>query len=218
MHRYRDILARAQLDALDIFGAFHPTPADTVPEGTQTIVLLGPDEPGFWPRFTASPEFNDGQPDPMDRWSDRVIGAMAAEIDAQPLFPFGGPPYQPFIAWAQRSGRAWQSPAGLLVHDRAGLMVSYRGALALPQRLKLPSLPTCPCDTCNDRPCLAACPVNALSAASSYDVAGCHAYLGSSPGGDCMAGGCKARRACPVSQSYARLVAQSAFHMKAFHP
>ena len=218
MHRYRDIQARAQRDALDIFGAFHPTLADTVPEGTQTVILLGPDEPGFWPRFTASPEFNDGQPDPMDRWSERVIGVMATEIEAEPLFPFGGPPYQPFIAWAQRSGRAWQSPAGLLVHDRAGLMVSYRGALALPERLNLPPLPACPCDSCNDKPCLTACPVNALSAASGYDVAGCHTYLGSVAGGDCMASGCQARRACPVSQSYARLAARSAFHMNAFHP
>ena len=217
MRGYSDIQARANRDALDIFGGFRPGPDDAAPAGTGTILLLGPNEPGFWARFSKSPELSDGQPDPMDRWSARVIGAMAGETGAQALFPFGGPPYQPFIAWAQRSGRAWQSPAGLLVHERAGLMVSYRGALAFQERLDLPPLPACPCETCDGQPCLMACPVDALSAGKGYDVAACHGFLDSAAGGDCMAGGCRARRACPVSQSYGRLAAQSAFHMKAFH-
>lgn len=217
MRRLSDIQARSRRDALDVFGAFHPGPDDAAPNGAGTILLLGPDEPGFWERFTTSPEFNDRQPDPIDRWSARVIGTIATEIGAKALFPFGGPPYRPFIAWAQRSGRAWQSPAGLLVHDRAGLMVSYRGALVLPERLNLPPLPACPCDTCDGQPCLHSCPVDALSAARGYDAAACHGYLDTAAGGGCMSDGCRARRACPVSESYGRLAAQSAFHMKAFH-
>jgi epoxyqueuosine reductase len=53
---------------------------------------------------------------------------MACDLGAKALFPFGGPPWHPFIAWAKRSGRAWESPVGFLVHDQAGLMVSYRAA------------------------------------------------------------------------------------------
>ncbi|PTX57187.1 hypothetical protein C8N43_1853 [Litoreibacter ponti] len=201
---------------LDTLGAFHPDADDMAPEGTGTLVLLGPCEPGFWAQFIASPEWRDGAPDPMDRWSRRVIGALAEQLGATPLYPFGGPPYQPFFRWALRSGEAWASPVSLLVHARAGLMVSYRGALALPDRLDLPSPPATPCDTCADQPCLTACPSGALTGAG-YDVPRCHAYLDTPAGAEQRAKGCTVRRACPISQSYGRVEAQSAYHMSMFH-
>ncbi len=212
-----EIDARAARQRLSVFGAFHAGPDDGVPEGTETLVLLGPDEPGFWDHVRRGPEFQDGRADPLDRWSRRVISEMARQLDAVALFPFGGPPYRPFVAWALRSGRAWQSPVSLLVHDRAGLMVSYRGALAFPARLDLPPVPPCPCDTCAGRPCLTACPAGALTD-TGYDLAACHGYLDTGPGRGCMDGGCAVRLACPVSRRYGRDPAQSAFHMKAFHP
>lgn len=208
-----DIADRVAAAQLEILGGFHPDASEGI---GATLLLLGPREPGFWARFTDSPEYRDAQAHPLDRWSLRVISALAAEIGAEARFPFGGPPYQPFIAWALRSGDAWQSPAGPLVHARAGMLVSYRGALALPQQIPLPEPGASPCTRCAARPCLTACPVGALSAASGYDLSACHAHLDTAP--DCMAAGCLARRACPVSQTYARLPTQSAFHMKAFHP
>ena len=213
-----DLDERVRADCLEISGGFHPGPEDHAPEGTGTLILLGPREPGFWEHVQTAPEFADGASDPLDRWSARVIGALAGDLGAEALFPFGGPPYRPFIAWAMRSGRAWQSPAGLLVHDRAGLLVSYRGALAFRDRFDLPPSPAKPCETCAQKPCLTGCPVNALSAETGYDLEACHGYLDTPEGQDCMTRGCRARRACPVSQGYGRLEAQSAFHMRAFHP
>jgi hypothetical protein len=185
-----------------------------LPLGVETLILLGPDEPAFWPAFTASSEYSDGSPDPLDRWSARVIGALAAELGATAFFPFGGPPYQPFIRWAQQSGRAHVSPVGLLVHDTAGLMVSYRGALGFDYPIETREPDQSPCETCDDQPCVRACPVDAF-ASGSYDVAGCRADLDRS-GNDCMDRGCAVRRACPVSQRFGRDEAQSAFHMRAF--
>lgn len=214
---YAAIGKAAAADRLDIFGAFHPVDGDGVPEGTGTLLLLGPSEPGFWAHVQASDEARDGGDHPLDRWSRRVIGRMACAFGGKALFPFSGPPWHPFIAWARRSGRAWQSPVGLLVHDRAGLMVSYRGALALPHRIDLPQTPLAsPCADCA-APCRDACPVGALSPAG-YDTAACHAFLDTPAGADCLTAGCAVRRACPVSASYGRLPEQSAYHMRRFHP
>lgn len=213
---YELLESAAALRHLTILGGFHPTPSDDVPEGFQTLLLLGPDEAaGFWAHVTGGPEFADGAPDPVDRWSRRVIGYWADEIGALALYPFGGPPYQPFQRWAVRTQRIHTSPIMLLVHDTAGLMVSFRGALALRGRIDLPPAPSSPCISCKDKPCLTACPVNAF-ADGGYDVPACKSYLGTVPGQDCMMNGCAARRACPVSQHFGRVPTQSAYHMQMF--
>jgi len=217
MVSYDDLTRRARADYLDVFGGFQAQPDDPLPTGTKTVILLGPYEPGFWAHLTASPEARDGKPDPIDRWSRRVIGALATALGATALFPFDGPPWFPFLGWAQRTGRAWSSPVNLLVHDTAGLMVSYRGALALQTPVALPTPPAQrPCDTCS-APCLTACPATALRP-DGYDTKACHAYLDTGPGADCMTHGCAVRRACPISQSYGRRPEQSAAHMRSFHP
>ncbi len=213
---YATLQEAARARHLRILGGFHPTPDDKAPVGCRTLILLGPDEPAFWPAFTASPEYRDGAADPMDRWSERVIGGWAQELEAEPVFPFGGPPFLPFFTWATRTGRIQASPVNFLVHDQSGLLVSFRGALALRQQIELPPSPNRPCDTCAEKPCLTTCPVNALTP-DGYDVAACKAYLDTPPGIDCMANGCQVRRSCPVSRTWGRLPAQSAFHMTHFH-
>jgi hypothetical protein len=202
---------------LAVFGALHLEPADGLDPALQSLVLLGPDEPGFWAHLTAEPEWQDKSPHPVDRWSRRVIGGMACALGAKALFPFTGPPYHPFYHWALRSGRAVDSPVRLLVHDRAGLWVSYRGALALRERLALPPASPNPCDTCAGKPCLTACPPGALTA-KGYDVPACHGFLDQPKGRDCLSRGCAVRRACPLSQAYGRVEEQSAYHMRLFHP
>lgn len=185
-------------------------------EGKDTLLLLGPHEPGFWAAFSDTPEAQDGAPDPIDRWSKRVIGELAMRWGGHALFPSDGPPYPPFQAWARASGRAWDSPVGMLVHDAAGLWVSYRGAVRLPRLLPLPATGNAPCATC-DAPCLRACPVNALGP-DGYDVPHCKTHLNGEDLAACMTQGCAVRRTCPISQTYGRLPEQSAFHMRAFNP
>ena len=204
----------ARVHGLALLGAFHPAPEDGVAVPCGTLVLLGPDGTDFWPIFRDGPERADGLPDPLDRWSRRVVGGLADAFGGTAFFPFGGPPWAPFTAWARRSGAAWDSPVGLLVHARTGLFVSYRGAVALPARLELSPAGPRPCDGCA-APCLAACPVGAL-AGGPYDLAACHGFLDTGDGRDCLDRGCAVRRACPVGRS-GRPEAQSAFHMAAFH-
>jgi epoxyqueuosine reductase len=211
-----DIAGRAAAHRLMVMGAFHAGPEDDLPEDIRTLVMLGPmSGPDYWTHLTSQPEW-DGAPDPVDRWSRRVIGGMACDLGGKAYFPFGGPPWKPFIAWAKRTGRAWASPVTILVHDTAGLMVSYRGALGVRERLELPATGPRPCEGCAGKPCLTACPVGALSGAG-YDVPACHAFLDTQPGRDCLTQGCAVRRACPVSQAYGRVPHQSAYHMGHFH-
>lgn len=217
MQTLAGIEARLSPHHLTVLGGFAALDTDDLPRGTKTLLMIGPAGPVFWPHVTAQPEWVDGRPDPLDRWSRRVIGRIACDLRAKALFPFGGPPYRPFYTWAQRTGRAWPSPVRFLVHERAGLWASYRGALALREEVALPPAPKMrPCDSCADRPCLSACPTGALTGAG-YDLPRCHGYLDSAEGVDCQSRGCLVRRACPLSQSHGRMEAQSAYHMSQFH-
>ncbi len=146
--------------------------------GVQTIVLIGMAGRDGWGAFAASPEAHDGLDDPLDRFSRRVIGALADDLGALALFPFGEPPYWPFQQWARRAEPVHPSPIGLLIHPRYGLWHSYRGALGFASALEIPTHETSPspCDSCAERPCLSACPVCAFSA-RGYDVAACAAHL-----------------------------------------
>ncbi len=199
---------------LEILGGFHPEAAEAgLPAETGTLLLIGPAEPGFWAHLREQADWSD--PNPIDRWSRQVIGRLACDLGTKALFPFGGPPYHPFYRWALRTGRVWDSPVKLLVHATQGLMVSFRGALALRERVEVPPPVDLPCATCA-QPCLSACPAGALGAAG-YEVPACHRFLDRQQGSDCLNGGCLVRRACPVSQRYARLAEQSAYHMSRFH-
>lgn len=210
-----DLDRQARAAGLAVRGAFHPDPDDMTPKGTGTLVMLGPDEPAFWPRFQSSDEMRDGGPHPLDRWSKRVAGGLADAFKGKALFPYDGPPYAPFLRWAERCGATWPSPVGLLVHDQAGLFISFRAALALPVQLDIPPQGTRPCDSCTDKPCQTACPVGALTVGKDYDVPACVAHIKSASGAACR-DGCLVRRACPVSARFGRLPEQSAFHMRAF--
>lgn len=210
---FEEIEALAGVNELLILGSYPPENKDHLPDWCETLLLFGP-SPTFWGHFTASPEWQDGQSDPVDRWSMRVLRDLAETLGGEALFPFGGPPYKPFFTWALQSGQAWQSPVNLLVHSKAGLMVSYRGAIALRDRLDLPPPAMRPCDGC-DRPCLTACVPRALTA-DGYDVAACKTHISGEKGMKNKLLGCNVRRACPVSQSYARMEAQSAYHMRIF--
>ncbi|MFT7594146.1 MAG: hypothetical protein ACI8R4_001464 [Paracoccaceae bacterium] len=217
---YAQVQTLAAKAGLLTMGALHPDRTQAKGLTGGTLILLGA-ATAFWPVFTASPEVQDGQPDPIDRWSTRVVGDLATHLNARAYYPFGGPPYTPFIDWALKSGRAFSSPTGMMVHDRVGLLISYRGALHFADPFDIPTATATaasPCDSCADQPCTTACPVAALNATAAYDLTACHTYLDTPPGQSCMIQGCAARLACPLSAGAGRHPNQSAQHMKAFHP
>src|SRR5260370_7508847 len=121
-------------------GAFKLEDGERVGElaDLRTIVLHGMVGGEGWNALAASPEASGGLAAPLDRWSRRLIEALAHELGGRALFPFGGPPFLPFQRWAQRAEPVHSSPIGLLIHPYYGLWHSYRGALGFREKLALP--------------------------------------------------------------------------------
>ena len=201
---------------LSLLGGFAPEPGDAVPGDPATVLLVGNVGSAVYPHLQAAPERNG--PQPLDRWTRRVVAEVAAPLGAVCLFPFDGPPFHPFQRWAIRAdGRFSTSPLGLLIHERYGLWAALRAALLLDRPVALPRLEATgsPCRSCAGRPCLTTCPVGAFRP-DGYQVAACRAHLGTLSGQDCMMGGCLARRACPVGREHTYERPHAAFHMRAF--
>ena len=203
------ILNRIRQEAFTPLGWFEPKDMGD----TRFIILIGNAGPSMFRRF-----WRDGG-GVMDAWTKRVVDPLAEDLGATALYPFEKP-YQPFQQWARAAGIGHQSPLGLNIHNSYGLWHAFRAALLFPVAFDLPrgSAGAHPCETCEDKPCLHACPVSAFDG-TSYNVEACATHLHGE--NTCMGNGCKARLACPVGRDFIYELPQRQFHMKAFkaaHP
>lgn len=210
---------------LELRGAFHPVALEPsleleVGRSAETVVLAGNVGPSLWATFARERR---EEPEPLDAWSVRALRAVAEAFGAALVLPQDGPPFAPFSRWARCAERVKASPLGILIHPEYGLWHAYRGALLFAERLALapPIRRPRPCDSCDARPCLSACPVAAFRATpagapAGYDAGACAAHVASPDGVECRERGCLARRACPVGGDYTYREAQQRFHMAAF--
>ncbi|MEP7454798.1 hypothetical protein [Phyllobacterium sp. SB3] len=180
-----------------------------------SVVMIGHFGSAIWPHFIKWQQLQSGVTDPLDAWSKHVLNRVAMKFGAVAVFP-SDRPYQPFQQWAKRAEGISASPLGLLIHPQYGLWQAFRGALLFDCEIEFSQQSTAshPCDTCLEKPCLSACPVNAFNG-TDFAVDCCRDYL-SSEGFECMENGCKARLACPVGQEHTYLQDQQRFHMAAF--
>ncbi len=198
-------------------GWFQPKVGDGVPHGGKNgaarfVILIGNAGPHMFARFAR--ERVPGT-DTLDDWCRAVLDPLAETLGGQAFYPFDTPAL-PFLTWARRAGAAHLSPLGLNVHPDYGLWHAYRAAFVFPVAFDFPAQRSSnPCESCEDKPCLAACPVGAFDG-HAYAVETCTDHIASPRGRDCMMGGCLARRACPVGRRYAYEPPQAQFHMRAF--
>ncbi len=180
-----------------------------------TLLLVGHAGSTLWPHFSDYLGRSPG-PDPLDRWTRCVIEPVAQQFGCQALYPFEKP-WWPFQRWVSEIEGLRPSPLGILVHPEFGLWHGYRAALAFRKTLSVPerqNLPH-PCDGCRDKPCVSACPADAIST-DGFSIEPCRSYLTSEEGSaSCMLGGCSARNACPVGAEYRYVGSQLRFHMAA---
>lgn len=199
-----------------MLGIFQPTSEETLfPDRSSqpgTVAIIGNVGSAVWPFFEAARQIS---PDlTLDRWTEDVVGDIAKKYGITALYPFQGPPYHPFIRWAERTGTLFRSPLGLTIHPVYGLWLAFRAALLIDHTPDTKPVPARhhPCDDCRDRPCLSACPVNAFTG-EGYDFAACLDHL-ATPVNDCREGGCLARVACPVGRTHRYHRDHAAFHMQ----
>ena len=213
---------------LRLLGGWIPTPQDVLPalpgDATAAVVwMVGQVGSECWGAFSGSRFFADALADPLDRWSKSIGDDLARQLGGVAIYPSDGPPYAPFQRWASRAQPLQSSPLRLLIHPQWGLWHACRFALAVPTLhaqdaasiAHSPALPADLCLSCDGKPCLSACPVQAFTPVG-YDVAACAAHLHRDAGQDCMQHGCLARRACPVGAEHRYSQPHAAFHMAAF--
>ncbi|MBB3286006.1 MULTISPECIES: 4Fe-4S dicluster domain-containing protein [Rhizobium] len=185
----------------------------------RSVALLGNIGGSIWPAFSAWRDMpgNGTRIDPLDDWSKEIIRPVAKTLGATAYFP-SDPPWQPFQRWAMQAEGLQPSPLGILIHPEYGLWHGYRGALGFAEDLKAARTTASsphPCASCVEKPCLTACPVEAITT-TGFDVQACRSHLRTQEGqAGCMVGGCLARNICPVGATYRYPAEQLAFHMAA---
>ncbi len=205
------------LEALGLFCFGWFVMADDPFAGRRAVLVGNHAQEGkhaMWEAFRKSAEYSDTKPDAMDRWTQRVVGAVAKVQGATAIYPFGNTLW-PFQRYAKSATGMQSSPLGLLIHPEFGLWQAYRSVLIFNDSLGL-SIPQAlnhPCDTCFEKPCLSACPVEAFSV-DDFAVEQCRTHLASGDQPACMSLGCRARAACPVGIPY--VDEQIRFHMRSF--
>lgn len=214
--RYAEVAEAVRPTGMLARGGFNLEPDETLSDfpATRSVVVIGNVGGAMWPHFRAA---DPGGDDPLDAWTRSVLRPIADSFDADFVHP-SDEPFQPFQRWAQRADDVWQSPIGLLIHADHGLWHAYRGAFLFGEPLDgLPAvgLTQQPCLTCDEKPCLHTCPVDAF-AVDGYDADACRGHVRSGAAPDCLHDGCAARCACPVSPATKYDADQMHFHMRAF--
>jgi hypothetical protein len=222
----RELLAEIAADlarhGLILRGGFNFGAQDESPPGpsgalAKAVLLVGQAGAGPWLHFT---RWRDQQPaalaNPLDNWSQAVIGATAMRFGARAVGP-NDKPFLPFQQWAMRSEGLKPSPLGILMHPRYGLWHAYRGALLFEHELAFPQ----PgegvhlCDSCTEKPCLKSCPVDAYSR-DGFAYESCLSHVRGPNGEACRTVGCLDRNACPYGTAFRYPADMQAFHMAAF--
>ena len=203
---------------LFVRAGFHPDggmPAPDLSDGRAagTVLLVGNAGNEMWRAFQASaPDM--AAPHPLNRWVATQLARAADAAGAEVVDPMR-PPYAPIQRWAMAAEGVHQSPLGLLIHPDYGLWHVYRGALLMAARVDLPAAAAAPspCESCANKPCLNACPVDAFRPAFSPET--CVGHVAGPAGRPCQTRGCLARRACPVGRDWAYDLEPAAYHMAA---
>jgi epoxyqueuosine reductase len=167
----------------------------------RSLVLIGHGGRRLWPALTA---FGMKTADPVDHFSLVMTQRFIDEfLDVPPvlmLYPTGYTiPLQQLGALA---GWHYPSPLGLGINETYGVWFAYRAAFLT--TLSLPAIQNprtiSPCETCHDKPCINACPVQAVRGVGKFRVPACVDFRLQAQ--SVCQDRCLSRLACPVTPEH----------------
>ncbi len=175
------------------------------------LVLMASGGPRLWRALEAA---GIGGPDPVDTFSAAMsrtfVRRYLNDTPHRIVYPSACP--LPLPRLGALAGWSHASPLGLGIHRRFGLWFAYRAAVLVAAALP-PSPPQpgpSPCEGCQTKPCIAACPVGAVRWGAEFDLAGCVSHR-LEPQSAC-ARSCAARLACPVGADHRYSSRQLGYH------
>jgi len=177
----------------------------------RSMVLIGHGGRRLWQALT---DFGMQTADPVDHFSLVMTRRFVDEfLDSSPalmLYPAGYTiPLQQLGALA---GWHHPSPLGLGINETYGVWFAYRAAFLT--TLPLPAIQnpktTSPCDTCRDKPCIGACPAQAVQGVGQFKVSACVDFRLQEQ--SICQDRCLSRLACPVAPEHRYEPAQLHYH------
>jgi len=144
---------------------------------------------------------------------DTVSTGLLEEFNSRLLYPGDCdillPSLGDYLGWSIAS------PLGLGIHPEYGLWWAYRVLCWTDAPLPVDVADTqsaSPCSTCAEKPCIAACPADAVSTIDHFDLKACAKYR-TAKNSDC-ADRCIARLACPVALDQRQDLEQHQYHQR----
>jgi hypothetical protein len=199
---------------LDLIGVTTPAAYDAIVPASHrlgvagAIVVIGNGGGGFWSAYRdhlgRHPEHAD-RAHPLDDFTASVLATHALPVAAEMgLHPELRLPVQDtipplsFVHLAEAAGLGRRGLLGVLLHPEFGPWMALRGALLVDEAepAARPAAGFDPCPACRERPCLAACPGDAVAHPEGWNVARCIAFRVDSGEHNPCLDRCHARVAC----------------------
>jgi epoxyqueuosine reductase len=196
--------------------------AAAIAPGARSIIVIGNGGAAFWSAFKRHGENNSGwmaRDNPFDDFTRTVVERDIAPLLAALgiahtiIYPFlSTGPTLSFMAAGKAAGLSGPSLLGVMVHPVYGPWIAFRAAILVNELIDAPGVADGfdPCPSCTARTCISACPAEAVSLASGWDIPKCLTHRVEVEA-DC-APRCHARAGCVLGPEHRYADDELAYH------
>jgi hypothetical protein len=169
----------------DRYDAAVTTPYKTgaIAPGTRSIIVIGNGGGAFWGSLKQHADKHPGwmaRDNPLDDFTrvviERDIAPTLTGLTHAIIYPFiSNAPTLNFMEAGKAAGLSGPSIIGVVVHPTYGPWIAFRAAILLNEPIDQPgkAYGFDPCPSCTARTCISACPAEAVSVASGWDIPKC---------------------------------------------
>ena len=177
----------------------------------EKLVLLGMGGSGLWERIRQE---NCPETELFDSASEKAVLEVCSRFwgGAKPRLLYPGSALIPLQKLGRWAGWASSSPLGMDISPRYGPWFAYRAAFLVDAPLECTKTltATSPCDHCESKPCIQACPVGAVTRDQTIAMSLCLPQRLADPRGCGVS--CRSRLACPVGEKWRYPKQQIRYH------